>query len=125
MRRVIILALAIVMGHPALAKLPDGAVKINNGYMTGNAYRDLPYNSKAAYVMGVVDGLLLAPFLGAEERDVDRIASCINGIRSDQLHAIVDAYLAAHPELWDDRMHALTLSALNEACKARGKPLRR
>lgn len=110
--------------HEAAAKLPNAPVSINNGYVTGNAYRDMGPVGKHAYLMGVVDGLLLSPLLGAESKDVQPLSDCIKGMRSDQLQAIVDAFITANPARWDDAMHFLAYGAIFDACKARGKPLR-
>jgi hypothetical protein len=122
--RLLLMSLILATCHQAVAKLPTAPVQISNGYVSGNVYRDMADTAKHAYVMGVVDGILLSPILGAESKDVQPVSDCIKGMRSDQLQAIVDAFLQAHPERWDESMHTIAYGALFGACKARGKPLR-
>jgi hypothetical protein len=41
-------------------------------------------------------------------------------MRSDQLKAIIDKYLAEHPEIWNEDMAGITYGALLPVCRARG-----
>lgn len=104
--------------------MPTAPVSISNGIVKGNTYRDWPDGAKQGYLMGVVDGIYLSPFWGADSKDVTPLQNCLIGVRSDQLQAIVDAYLNRRPEIWDETMHTSVYGALLDACKARGKPLR-
>lgn len=126
MRTLIVWMLLALTVLPALAdaRMPAGPVGISNGFVNGNTYREWPDIAKQGYVMGVVDGIHLSPFWGAESKDVKPVQNCVVGMRSDQLQAIVDAYLNAQPAIWDETMHTSVYGALIEACKVRGKPLR-
>lgn len=120
------IAKLLLLFSPALtfAALPTKAVEIQNGYYTGSAYRTLPDDARMTYIAGVIDGYLYAPMFGADGTDMRPFAGCIRGMKTDQLMAIVDQYLANNPTVWDDQMNAVVDMAFRRACASRGRPYR-
>ena len=112
--------LAIGFSSVALAN-SSGKVELHHGYMTGNSYRDMPASGQQGYVVGVIDGMFMAPVFGAKLGVKSWLGQCIeSGMRSDQLKAIIDKYLAEHPEIWNEDMAGITYGALLPVCRARG-----
>ncbi|MGS0625834.1 Rap1a/Tai family immunity protein [Ralstonia sp. VS2407] len=103
-----------------------GSVNVPRGYMNGNAYQSFSDLEKRRYVTGVVDGLLMAPIMAMKDTPrAIRLQSCeINHQMTDsQLVAIVDKYMAEHPESWGDDMAGLIFRSIRAACATVGSPL--
>jgi len=128
----------LVLFAPAQAQKPQpspevqesGGVWIHSGFYKGRDYRQLSDGEQRAYAAGIVDGMLLAPMLGApagDLRDVSPteqptttrsqwLSKCIVGMTNGQVAAIITKYLNDHPESWHQDAKASTFSALIESC---------
>lgn len=91
-------------------------VTIQNGFITGNTFRAMEETSKNVYVVGLLDGMFLAPLYGAPESKLDNLASCTVGMTGQQLVAIFNKYLANNPERWHSSMHTIGYAAMHEDC---------
>lgn len=100
----------------SLAQTPSAAVVVPYGFMSGNAYRALPEAGKQMYVTGVFDGLIGSPMFGANAHMVAAFKQCMEGMNNDQLQAIVDKYLNAHPEIWHYPMQVHAYNAIIDIC---------
>ena len=112
---ILILGLATAAIH-ASAPPPKQGIMIHAGFITGNDYRNLSEERRRAYVMGVVDGMLLAPFFGGDKSQAKWLEACVEGMRDEQLQAVVAKYLADNPAEWNLYAHVLVYSALRESC---------
>ncbi len=92
------------------------SVVIHNGFMTGLSYRELTLQAQSQYVSGVVDGMFLAPMFGAPKDNLLRFETCITGMRSDQVAAILSKELEDHPESWHEGAHTTLYRALLHRC---------
>jgi hypothetical protein len=61
--------------------------------MTGQQYLALPANSRAAYVMGLVDGIFIGPLFGASEAAVIAVQDCLKERNNVQIAAILSKYI--------------------------------
>lgn len=85
---------------------------------TGNAYRQLGPDSGIAYALGLVDGITLGAAIERTGGSVqDFYDACVRGRTRGQVKAIIDKYLADHPERWHEAMGGLVTRALVEACR--------
>jgi len=91
-------------------------------YMSGNQYRSITEDAQTFYVMGSLDQLRLW-LLSTNPALHARLERCASGITGIQLHAIVDAWLTAHPEVWDNAMATSFYQSLFGACEKRGTPI--
>ena len=73
-------------------------------------------NSMAPYMAGVVNGLLLSPFLGAPEARVKPLHECLIGVTPNQLATVLKKWLKENPERWHDDCHVASFSALRKMC---------
>lgn len=89
-------------------------VTIKNGFHTGQTYQSLSYPQRVGYLSGLVDGMLLAPFLGGSEENW--LTRCMVGMSDTQMTAIADKYISDHPESWHQPMHVLAYNALLAGC---------
>jgi hypothetical protein len=103
-------------------------VAVSDGFYTAQEYRALPDDAKGYYVSGLIDGILLTPIFERSRSEdppprIRALKTCIKEMTNTQLQAIVDKYLAEHPEEWDSGMHILTFRVLLATCKKRGVDL--
>ncbi len=115
--RYLMVFLLTVFSSQSLAR-DDGSILIQNGFIKGNDFRILDGPSKNMYSMGLIDGILLSPLYGAPKSKLEKFEGCTTGMNGTQISAILDKYLAAHPERWHQSMHTLAFAALEEACNS-------
>jgi hypothetical protein len=120
-KRSLLLTLLIATGIATAAE-PTAPVLVHHGFYTGNLYNALPEPARRTYVTGVIDGLMISPLLGVEKRDLAWFENCVTGMQDNQSEAVVDRYVATHPERWDDNMALLVFGAMQDACATRGFP---
>jgi len=95
---------------------------IDPGYLKGNEFVTLDWQEQQHYVDGIVDGMRLAPFLGAydqtyPESKLRTLLYCVASWGNER-KTVVDAYILAHPEKMKDSAHLLVYVALLESCNA-------
>jgi hypothetical protein len=95
---------------------PAESVPIQNGFLTGNSYRDLASSEKRGYVMGFLDGAFVSPLFGAPKNKVKWLEDCAVGMTDEQVVAILDKWLTENPGRWHQRMNVLSFDALKEGC---------
>ena len=111
--------LIVTIATPAaLNGAPPQGVSVPKGAYDGLTYRQLSEHARAFYVSGLWDGFLMAPAFGGDEKLAKALHECFVQITQEQLLAIVDKYLADHPERWQWDMHGLALAALDPVCPA-------
>lgn len=89
---------------------------IQSGFLKGQAYMDLPAVERSTYAIGVLDGMELAPLLGAPSSRVAWVGQCSVGMTSPQVMAILDKHLREHPEEWHQSAHVALFRAMKAAC---------
>jgi hypothetical protein len=94
----------------------------NNGFLTGKFFRGGSQSLRTAYVIGVLDGFSYAPAFGAPDAKIEKLQRCIGAMHADagQVGTIIDKYLDAHPESWNDKMQPIVLRAMQQACATSG-----
>lgn len=94
---------------------------IDPGYLKGSAFVQLDRQEQQHYVDGIIDGMRLAPLLGAYDQTYpdSRLSALLYCIASwgDERKTVVDDYVLAHPEKQKDSAHLLVYIALLESCK--------
>jgi hypothetical protein len=108
----IILLLASI---PVYAHLQQ-RVSVSSGFLKGKDYLDFTTEEKRAYAMGVMNGMLVAPLLGAPEEKVAWLEKCTTEMTDEQIAAIITKYLNDHPGDWHRQMNVLSLNAMIATC---------
>ena len=90
-------------------------VKISPGFFTGADYLDMTDTEKRAYVTGQINGMLVAPFFGAPEENLNWLKTCTGKMSDEQLAATVTRFVRDQPSQ-DANLNVLTFGALREAC---------
>jgi hypothetical protein len=114
------LAAVSVASHARDYHLPPGIT-------TGNDYQDYSVTDRQRYLAGVLDGIYLAPQLAQQQHlaRVEKLSRCESVMRLTgvQLVAIVDHYMADHPEQWGGSMNTIAYKALADACRKNAAPI--
>ena len=94
----------------------------DNGFLTGNFFRGGSQSMRAAYVIGILDGFSYATVFGAPDTKIEKLRRCIGAMNANtrQVGTIVDQYLDAHPESWNEKMQPIVLRAMRQACATHG-----
>jgi len=117
MNRLALIILLCIMPLSLMLAEEEG-ILIQGGGLKGSEYRELSEGERASYSMGIVEGILLAPwFAGEQIPKIDFLHQCIVGMTNKQLSAIFDKYLNEHPEKWHKYMSFSVLGAMIETCK--------
>lgn len=92
-------------------------VKIGPGFFTGKDYLDMSDTEKRAYVTGQVNGMLVAPFFGAPEENLNWLRTCSGKMSDEQLASILSRYLRDQPNQMQQNLNVVTFNSLREACR--------
>jgi hypothetical protein len=95
---------------------------VNDGFLTGTFFRGGSQSMRAAYVIGILDGFSYATVFGAPDSKIEKLRRCIGAMNANtrQVGTIVDQYLDAHPESWNEKMQPIVLRAMRQACATHG-----
>jgi hypothetical protein len=91
-------------------------VKISPGFFTGKDYIDMADTEKRAYVTGSINGMLVSPFFGAPEENLNWLKTCTAKMSDEQLAAIVTRFVRDQPNQ-EANLNVLTFGAIREACR--------
>ena len=92
-------------------------VKISPGFFTGADYLDMSDTEKRAYVTGEINGMLVAPFFGAPEENLNWLKTCSGKMSDEQLATMLTRYIRDQPNQVQQNLNVVTFSALREACR--------
>jgi hypothetical protein len=94
---------------------------IHNGFVKAEVFLKFDEANQRAYVMGLLDGMYMAPTFGAPDASklLLKLTSCVEGMKSSQVAAIMEKYVREHPERWDWDMKDDGYEAIIEACGKR------
>lgn len=91
-------------------------VVIKTGFVTGNQYRVFSATEKQKYAIGLLDGIFLSPFYGADKKKLEEVEQCVTDMSDGQVAAIFDKYISENPGRWHESMNVLAYVALLRAC---------
>ena len=92
-------------------------VKISPGFFTGKDYLDMSDTEQRAYITGEINGMLVAPFFGAPEENLNWLKTCSARMSDEQLAAILTKFLRDHPDQLQGNLNVVTFSAMRAACQ--------
>ena len=102
-------------GSPTPAGV-DEPVLIHDGFITGQRFRELSELSRRSYAAGLVDGMLLAPFVGAPKARLQWFETCATGMTDGQVAATISKFVNENPARWHEQVHAQFYAAMRQAC---------
>lgn len=116
-RKALLMLLLLMVIGTGLGYTKSVSPQIISGFMTGNTYRNLSDQEKHGYAMGIVDGIFASPVLfDAPTTEIQWIVTCVRGMTSEQLVAILNKYLNENPATWHEPMNLHATLALAKSC---------
>ncbi|MDS0858136.1 hypothetical protein NUV25_10490 [Burkholderia pseudomultivorans] len=125
MRRVIVGAALVAASVACGAQSPSPRIFVPGSFVDGNKYQQYSPVQRQVYVQGVFDGIFYAPVVAGKDlpRAVKLYDCAVSHNMNDvQIVAIVDKYMAGHPERWGDPMSVIAHTAMILACRKLGSP---
>ena len=108
----LIALVAFVTVYPSQQK-----VKISPGFFAGKDYLDMTDTEKRAYATGAINGMLVAPFFGAPEDNLNWLKTCSGKMSDEQIASILTRYIREQPNQMELNLNVVTFTALREACR--------
>jgi uncharacterized membrane protein YphA (DoxX/SURF4 family) len=109
-------AIALLSLLAAAAFAASGTGTVHNGFVTGSQFMSSLPVEKRAYAAGVIDGMLLAPLLGAPKSELSWFEGCVEGMTNEQIAAVLEKQLRDNPASWHLSAHGSMFAALYAAC---------
>jgi hypothetical protein len=125
MRRVlpsILLVVPLTIHFTPILSFAD--VTIRAGFMKGNEFLALSSREQSTYAMGLVDGMLLAPFFGDPRVKMGWLERCIDGMTNMQVDAMLRKELESNPGTWHYSVNTAMYRAMLEACPGSPKKIK-
>lgn len=91
-------------------------VTIGPGFFTGKDYLDMTDTERRAYATGAVNGMLVAPFFGAPEDNVNWLKTCTARLSDEEIAAILTRYIREQESQVNFNLNVLSFNALRNAC---------
>ena len=72
-------------------------------------------NERRAYATGAVNGMLVAPFFGAPDENVNWLKTCTAKLSDEEIAELVTKYIREQNQL-NYNLNVLTFNAMRNAC---------
>lgn len=92
-------------------------VKISPGFFTGKDYLDMTDTEKRAYATGSINGMLVAPFFGAPEENLNWLKTCTAKMSDEQIASILTRYIRDQPSQMQANLNVVTFNAMRDTCR--------
>ena len=111
-----LLLLAAVVALFSVSAGSQQTVSIGPGFFSGKDYLDMTENERRAYATGAINGMLVAPFFGAPQDNLNWLKTCTGKLSDEELAAIITRYIAPRESELNYNLNILTFNALRNAC---------
>ena len=91
-------------------------VSIGPGFFTGKDYLDMTETERRAYATGAVNGMLVSPFFGAPEDNVNWLKGCTAKLSDEDIAGILTRYIRDQESQLNYNLNVLTFNAIRNAC---------
>jgi hypothetical protein len=92
-------------------------VRIAPGFFAGKDYLEMSDTEKRAYATGSINGMLVAPFFGAPEENLNWLKTCTAKMSDEQLAGILTRFVRDQPNQLQANLNVVTFTAMREACR--------
>ena len=110
--------IAAVLAVFALAGVYAGQqrVSIGPGFFSGKDYLEMTDNERRAYATGAINGMLVAPFFGSPEDNVNWLKTCTVKMSDEDIAGILTRYIRENESQSSYNLNVVTFNALRNAC---------
>lgn len=91
-------------------------VSIGAGFFSGKDYLDMTDNERRAYATGAINGMLVAPFFGAPEDNLNWLKSCTVKMSDEDIAGILTRYIRENESQLNYNLNVVTFNALRNSC---------
>ena len=91
-------------------------VHVGPGFFTGKEYLEMTDNERRAYTTGAINGMLVAPFFGAPEDNVNWLKACTAKLSDEDIAAMLTRYIRDNESQSNFNLNVLTFNAFRSAC---------
>jgi hypothetical protein len=92
-------------------------VKISAGFFAGKDYLEMTDNEKRAYATGAINGMLVAPFFGAPDENLNWLKTCSAKMSDEQIAGVLTRYIREQPNQMETNLNVVTFTAIRDACR--------
>ena len=92
-------------------------VAISGGFFAGRDYLEMSDTERRAYATGAINGMLVAPFFGAPQENLNWLKTCTGKMSDEQLAAVLTNYIRAQPSNMQMNLNVVTFNAIRETCR--------
>ena len=96
-------------------------VSISGGFFTGKDYLEMTDTERRAYVTGAINGMLVAPFFGAPQENLNWLKTCTGKMSDEQLPTTLAGYIQDQPSTMQANLNVVTFNAIQQTCR-KNKP---
>lgn len=121
MKRLSIFTIVLALAAPATT-VARAKTQIHGGFVSGQAYLDMPALRKIAYVTGLLDGMFLAPVFGGTVARQAWFGLCIDRLGRTGVRDVLVRRLRADARTWSNRNPAKMFRAIRASCREGEKP---
>ena len=90
-------------------------VSVAPGFFTGKDYLDMSDNERRAYATGAINGMLVAPFFGAPDENVNWLKTCTAKLSDEEIAEILTKHIREQNQL-NYNLNVLSFNAMRNAC---------
>ena len=117
MKRLLALAtLLVAVFSLARVYAHQQTVHIGPGFFTGKDYLEMTDNERRAYATGAINGMLVAPFFGAPEDNLNWLKTCTGKLSDEDIAAMLTRYIRENESQSSFNLNVLTFNAMRSAC---------
>lgn len=120
MRQALIVALLVAFVSPVWGQEAPTGPRIVGGYVTGRGYVDMDGLEKKAYLMGLLEGMFLAPAFGGREENMKWLLDCTKDVGLTDFRRYLFEYIMKRDELMENQSPLKAYRAVRDLCGSRG-----
>lgn len=92
-------------------------VAISGGFFSGKDYLEMTDTERRAYATGAINGMLVAPFFGAPEENLNWLKTCTAKMSDEELAAVLTKYVRDDPAQLQYNLNVVTFNAIRNVCR--------
>ena len=92
-------------------------VKISRGFFVAKDFLSMSDTERRAYATGAINGMLVSPFFGAPDENLNWLKSCTGSMSDEQLAVVLGDYIRSQPNQLDSSLNVVTFTAVREHCR--------
>ena len=93
-------------------------VKISRGFFSAKDYLSMSDTERRAYATGAINGMLVSPFFGAPDENLQWLKTCTGSMSDEQLATVLSTYIRNDPNNLESSLNVVKFNVIREYCRA-------